>query len=420
LGNRSFFRIKDENGYFGQLINKARGYLCDQEKKERMPVDLEKRYCQSCGMPLDLAKVEYLGTNENQTSSHEFCYYCLKDGQYTVDYSMQEMVDVWVKYTDKYNWYTGTAYKPEELRSLLMKRLPTLSRWKQKEETENVHFEIINRVLVYINRHLFEVADTTVLADVAGLSLYYFRRIFKEVTGENVGSYIQRLRLEYIAYKLITTDSSLMKLLKSVPVYTKSSLSKAFRKHFGLSPTEYRVRHRLSDETEYTGRELNIQPDIKRLQPLHIIYLQVGDAYSHPEKYRNLWSRLTRFAAGNKLTSPSNKYLSLSMDEPVITLREQCRFFLGITADQTIDPHGPFGAMEIPGGLYAVFRFRGSHKSLPAIYRDIYLHWLPANGYRQREPLTFEMYQNTPRQVPATGLITDIYIPIEKKKTEAL
>lgn len=379
-----------------------------------MQTNLEKRYCQSCGMPLDLAKIEYLGTNEDQTSSLDFCYYCLKDGKYTVDYSMQQMIDVWVKYTDKYNWYSGTNYKPEELRTLLAKRLPTLNRWKQKEETENVHFEIINRISVYINRHLFEPLSADLLAKLAGLSVFHFRRVFFDVNRENVGSYIQRLRLEYVAYKLISTELPLTRILDSTQVYTKSSLSKAFRKHFGISPLEFRKRYLLPENTKYSDKGINIQPCIKRISSLHVIYLNVGDSYKHMEKYRALWRRLINFTEEKQLRMPENKFLSLSLDEPVITSQEQCRFYLGITTQEAVNPTGPFGSMDISGGLYAIFRCKGSHKLLPGMYRDIYLYWLPGNGYRQRESLTFEMYINTPNQVPASELITDIYIPVEK------
>ena len=89
---------------------------------------VDKQYCQSCGMPLRFDVEEYLGTNADHSCSDEYCYYCLKDGNYTVDISMNEMVDIWVKYTDKYNWYSGTDYTPQELKTLLNKRLPTLKR----------------------------------------------------------------------------------------------------------------------------------------------------------------------------------------------------------------------------------------------------------------------------------------------------
>ena len=95
-------------------------------------------------MPLRFDVEEYLGTNADHSCSDEYCYYCLKNGNYTVDISMNEMVDIWVKYTDKYNWYSGTDYTPQELKTLLNKRLPTLKRWRQKEMTQHVHYEAVN------------------------------------------------------------------------------------------------------------------------------------------------------------------------------------------------------------------------------------------------------------------------------------
>ena len=50
--------------------------------------DINKRYCQSCGMPLRFDIEKYLGTNSNGSRSDEYCYYCLKDGKYIVDIPM--------------------------------------------------------------------------------------------------------------------------------------------------------------------------------------------------------------------------------------------------------------------------------------------------------------------------------------------
>ena len=111
-------------------------------------------------MPLRFDVEEYLGTNSDGSRSDEFCYYCLKDGKYIVDISMWEMIDIWIKYTDKYNEYADTDYSPKELREILDKRLPTLNRWRQKQETSSLHHKMIQNIIVYINGHLTEVLDT--------------------------------------------------------------------------------------------------------------------------------------------------------------------------------------------------------------------------------------------------------------------
>ena len=102
-------------------------------------------------MPLRFDIEKYLGTNSDGSRSDEYCYYCLKDGKYIVDIPMSEMINIWIKYTDKYNEYADTAYSPKELRRILNERLPKLNRWKQKLETSNIHHQKIQDIVVYIN-----------------------------------------------------------------------------------------------------------------------------------------------------------------------------------------------------------------------------------------------------------------------------
>ena len=52
--------------------------------------EINKRYCQSCGMPLRFDVEKYLGTNSDGSRSDEYCYYCLKDGKYIVDIPMSD------------------------------------------------------------------------------------------------------------------------------------------------------------------------------------------------------------------------------------------------------------------------------------------------------------------------------------------
>ena len=38
-----------------------------------MDIDNEKKYCQSCGMPLDIEGISEYGTNSDGTLNQEFC-----------------------------------------------------------------------------------------------------------------------------------------------------------------------------------------------------------------------------------------------------------------------------------------------------------------------------------------------------------
>ena len=47
-----------------------------------MDIDNEKKYCQSCGMPLDIEGISEYGTNSDGTLNQEFCSCCLNSGKY--------------------------------------------------------------------------------------------------------------------------------------------------------------------------------------------------------------------------------------------------------------------------------------------------------------------------------------------------
>lgn len=373
------------------------------------PNTINDQYCQSCGMPLRFDVEEYLGTNTDQSRSDEFCYYCLKNGEYTVDIPMEHMVDIWVKYTDKYNEYASTNYTSHELKVLLDKRLPTLKRWKNQITTRNTHFEAINKIKVFIDKNLHNEITVKELSQIANLSVFHFRRIFRNITGENIGTYIQRIRLQHVAHLLISTDYPMNDILMQTAYQTKYSLAKAFKKHFGMSMSAYRERYRYISAGEIPG-QTGWRPEIKKLNTQKVICYHIEGKM---EDYVESWKETIHYK-NKHIKDKNSRFVSISMDNTLITQRNQCRFYLGIVTTDEIRPKGKFFLQEIPGGLYAVFRYKGNYASLPELYRYIYESWLSSNSYFQKYPMSFEVYLNTPIDTDVSELLTEVYIPIEK------
>lgn len=372
-------------------------------------------YCQSCGMPLDVP--DRFGTNFDGEKNSEYCFYCLKDGQYTVDYSMEKMIEIWAKYSKEFNRYCGTNYSEEEIASLLKKRLPQLKRWRQKRETNDIYRSSLNRVIEYIDEHLFEDMSLKTIAEKANLSEYHFHRIFKALTGEKLGSYVRRLRMEFVAHQLLTTDQSLTQIVTATSYQNIHTLSKGFKKHFGITPIEYRTQN---DKIKKRFFSKNVsehydEPRFVRVKDLKIAYLNIGDAYRNITAYRIMWANLEKFAEENNLKEADTHYVSVSFNDPTITSFDRCRFYIGITLKKEIKPGGRFGVMSVLSGDYLVFGYKGSYTSLPELYAYIYLKYLPNGKYRLRNTFSFEIYLNTPKEVPADMLETEVYIPVEKR-----
>jgi len=98
----------------------------------------------------------------------------------------------------------------------------------------------INNVKKHIHQNTDQVLDRKELADMAGYSLPHFHRIFTAEMGENIATYIRRVRLEKAAQKLIHGATDLMQVAMDAGFQSHAAFSKAFKKHFGYRPSEFR------------------------------------------------------------------------------------------------------------------------------------------------------------------------------------
>ncbi|MFP4461417.1 MAG: zinc ribbon domain-containing protein [Thermotogota bacterium] len=83
---------------------------------------MEMLVCQSCGMPL---KEDVFGTEKNGSINKDYCVYCYKEGSFTSEGTMEEMIDICIPFMEE------QGMSKEEARGLLEKELPQLKRWKK-------------------------------------------------------------------------------------------------------------------------------------------------------------------------------------------------------------------------------------------------------------------------------------------------
>lgn len=287
-----------------------------------------------------------------------------------------------------------------------------------KQTTQNEYEKAVNKVVDYINRHLFESPDVKKLSEIANISEFHFHRIFKTIIGENTGEYINRLRLEYIAEHLQKTNHTLDEIAVKTGYGTKYALSKAFKKHFGLSPSLFRSQPTDSSHNffaEDSRRLIPLEPLIKQVAQKKLVYIRIIDWYGSPDSYAAAWEKLGKFAREKGLLNKSTEFIGLAFDNPTITLPENCRFYACITINKEVSPEGSFGLQTIKAGQYAVFTLKGAYEGLMDMYYNIFIKWLPASGYKLDGGGCFEKYLNSPDHVPEKDLLTEIYIPIAKQ-----
>ncbi len=284
-----------------------------------------------------------------------------------------------------------------------------------KENTNSEYHKSINLAIDYINKHLNEAIDLKTIAEVAMISEFHFCRIFKAYIGESIGVYITRLRMERTAHLLQISDTSLTSIAEKTGYQSQQSLSKAFKKHFGVSPSAFRnLNTYLTKKTPKSKNiEIELNPQIVELETKHLVYIRIIAKYGSKLDYETAWNKLISFANQHNLMTKNSEYIGLSFDDPNITKEDKCRFYACISTEKKVKGKGEFGTYTINGGKFAKFLHKGAYSGLNDFYQAIYLDWLPNNYTKIRNSNTFEKYVNSPQEVKEKDLLTEIYIPIK-------
>lgn len=100
--------------------------------------------------------------------------------------------------------------------------------------------DCIEDVKRYIRDHIHEPLDRETLASVAGFSIPHFHRVFIAQVGESAISYVRRLRMQRAGYKLRMGAVDITEVALAAGYDSHAAFSKAFKQHYGLSPSEFR------------------------------------------------------------------------------------------------------------------------------------------------------------------------------------
>jgi AraC-like DNA-binding protein len=98
----------------------------------------------------------------------------------------------------------------------------------------------MRRVREYVEVHLGESIDLSMLAGVAGLSVHHFARQFKQSAGVTPHVYLTQKRVERAQEMLVRTDLSLAEIALVVGFFDQGHLARHFRHMFGTTPREFR------------------------------------------------------------------------------------------------------------------------------------------------------------------------------------
>jgi AraC family transcriptional regulator len=279
----------------------------------------------------------------------------------------------------------------------------------------------------FIEEHLLEPVALADVAARAGLSLHYFSRLFRVLTGEPFGTYLCRRRLTVAAERLSVADSSprLIELAFDCQYASQEAFTRAFKRAFGVTPGAFRERpqlvrlgrrRRIDAETLHHLTEvLDMEPEIREIKSFVVV--GVRERFDEESKHGipALWGRFVPRIPEIASRRPDETFGICTNASP-----ESGSFdYIAGVAVENVDrlPEG-LVAETIPSQTYAVFkhhvRSTSLHEELQPTMRWIWGTWLPSAPYEYVPGPDFERYppEFDPRN--AKGFL-EICIPVRRK-----
>ncbi|WP_400079191.1 GyrI-like domain-containing protein [Winogradskyella sp. R77965] len=291
----------------------------------------------------------------------------------------------------------------------------------EQPKAKHYYQQNLNRVVDFIHNNLDRKIDLTQLAELSHFSPYHFHRITRALLGEPIGGYITRARLETAAKMIRYSTHTIEQIAYSVGFETPSSLSKAFKNHFGISPSAYRNKKELTrtersrsiKQQNIMKTELNIKkPKILDLEDQQCLYYTMHGAYQDLD-YPSAWEKLWGQVKAQQLFTKGIRHIGLPHDDPKITDADKIRYDACLIIHKDAKPNGDVGVKTLKGGKFATFLYQGSYKHFAEVYDYMFNEWLINTNYELRDAPCREKYISDARRVAEEKLKTEFYIPIK-------
>jgi AraC family transcriptional regulator len=299
-------------------------------------------------------------------------------------------------------------------------------------ESRRIYISRINKVQDYIEKHLDEELNVDQLARIASFSSFHFQRIYRQMTGESLYSYIKRLRLEKSVFLIRASGKrALQDIALSVGFSSQASFAKALKAYYGISASRIRAlndtefmeigRNRFRNNISRNGKVYDekisyttpMELSIRSIKSTKVLYLRhTGPYKGNADLFHKLFTKLYSCADSLKLISNESKWFVVYHDFSDLTAEEQTRLSVCLSVTDDTEGFVEFGSMVLEGGKYAVGTFLLNKDEYQQAWNYMMAKWLPESGYMPDDRMCFEYYPPYRNREGKEGNMVEIFIPI--------
>ncbi|MFE2128621.1 AraC family transcriptional regulator [Streptomyces amritsarensis] len=256
----------------------------------------------------------------------------------------------------------------------------------------------LNRLVDLVEEHLADEPDVRGLAGTLGTTEYHLRRMFSSLAGMPLSEYVRRRRMTVAAADVVRGEADLLSIAVRYGYGSGEAFGRAFRAVHGAGPGEVRR----------AGGPLRTQPQLRfRLTvegntPMDTrlvnrpAFRLVGHAARVPLIHQGVNPHIRQHIAA----LPQEEHLrlkALSDTEPGGLLQvsddvdpdgtegSELTYLHGVALDRDTPAPDGLDAIEVAGGMWAVFRTGGPHpQALQTAWAATATDWFPSNPWRLR------------------------------------
>ena len=265
--------------------------------------------------------------------------------------------------------------------------------------SNRIHRDRINRAINYAEEFCGDEINLSAMADVACLSKFHFLRVFKNTIGETPVNFLQRIRLERAARKLVfLRNTPITEIAFDSGFGSAQSFSSAFSNRFQVAPRQFRksnvfrfrsycenrnlpevFRHPAMLELQTNLQRSNVT--IQKRAACRVAYVRHIGSYADGRAIGRNFRAIKTWARRQGLLTANSELIGISWDNPNVTPPVNCRHDVCLQVPGSITGDDLVGIQTIPGGTYAVMPLAGNSPNIRCAWEVFTNSWLPDAGY---------------------------------------
>lgn len=283
---------------------------------------------------------------------------------------------------------------------------------------------IIRDLLNWLEGHLDQRLSLDNVAAKAGYSKWHLQRMFKDVTGQAIGSYIRARRLTKAAVALKLTSRPILDIALQYRFDSQQTFTRAFKKQFAQTPASYRR----ADDWNTVGIHPPIRFDGFTLPQPQFVTLPETPLVGVTQTYSCRLEQISNFRTEIRLhfwrqylgeaqcTPPELYGLNHSRPSKDKDDEHEMLYTTALESHHVPDNIHPGEPITLPGGDYALFIYEGPTDSLQDFIISLYEYCLPTYQLTRRKGFDVERFRppagankDTP---PSEAIRCEYFIPI--------